>query len=221
MLPGLKNKPLLRRLKLSDFSAALSALLARSGANNDITSLSALATVPTVVATAIEAEGAAAVAAAGTLDRQYRQVAQIATFQTGAFASGTGRIPLDNTIPQSSEGDQYLSVTLTPEDSGSTLDIEVVMSCGTNVSTTAVAALFRDSGANALATTCSTMPLSADGAFELTLQFSVTAGSTAATTFKVRAGAGGGTFCINGFPNGGALFGGASCSRIKVTEYLP
>lgn len=204
-------------------SATALAYKAATGENNDITKLLALSTVPDVVATAIEAEGDAAVAAAGALDRQYRQVGQIATFQTGAFASGTTVIPGDNTIPQSTEGDQYLSVTLTPTNAGSLLVVDVLLSCGTNVPTTAVAALFRDSGAGALSVTASTMPVTGEAFVQLSLQLFVTAGSTASTTFKVRAGAtgGGGTFCVNGAPNTGAKFGGVGLSRITVTEYLP
>jgi hypothetical protein len=154
--------------------------------------------------------------------RTYRQLAQIATFQTSDFLTGTNPIPLDNTIPQSGEGDQFLSVTLTPTDAGSLLEVDVLLSCGTNVSTTAAAALFRDAGANALTATISTMPYAGDAAMQMRLHFFVTAGSTASTTFKVRAGAGGGgTLCLNGVPNTGAKFNGVESSRITVKEYLP
>lgn len=151
-----------------------------------------------------------------------RRVAQIQTFQTGAVATGTTLIPFDNTIPQSTEGDQYMSLAFTPQNASSTLEIEVLWNGSNNGAGGfyMAAALFQDSTANALCV-ASTSTFQANAPIALPFRHVMTAGTTSATTFKVRAGAiNVGTTTFNGF-NAGQLFGGVMASRITITEYLP
>jgi len=149
-------------------------------------------------------------------------IGQIQTFQTGAVATGTGNIPHDDTIPQNTEGDQFISLSITPQNASSTLEIDVVMVLASSVANPMIAALFQDSTVNALAATDTTFNL-AGSAQLVSIKHIMTAGTTSSTTFKVRAGTAvgsGATMTLNGVA-GGRLMGGVSASRITIKEYLP
>ena len=145
-------------------------------------------------------------------------VIQAVNTQSGTFSSSTTTIPLDNTIPQNTEGSEVLTATITPIASTNRLRIDVVICAGASVANNIVVGLFRDSTANAVAAATEV----ADGAGSrriITFTHFVTAGSTAATTFRVRAGlATAGTLNINGDGGGGSLFGGVMSSSITITE---
>lgn len=145
-------------------------------------------------------------------------VIQVVNTQTGAVATGTTAIPLDDTIPQNTEGDQYMSLAITPTSASSKLLIDVVAHVAhSSVNTWMTAALFQDSTANALAVGFQTNP-STDGNTEIRFAHYMTAGTTSSTTFKVRIGANGaGTTTFNG-RLGARLFGGVVASSITITE---
>jgi hypothetical protein len=95
--------------------------------------------------------------------------------------------------------------------------------CSNSAQAWLIAALFQDSTANALATGVQFMDT---GTALQTVNFSwfMTAGTTSATTFRVRAGhhtGAGGTFTFNGGNGVGQLFGGSLASSITITEYTP
>lgn len=144
-------------------------------------------------------------------------VVQVANFQTGAVATGTTTIPYDDTIPQNTEGNEYMSLAFTPESASNKLKIEVVFQGGVSVGARLSAALFQDSTANALAAAQMFVDASSGGGV-LTFTHYMTAGTTSATTFKVRAGMNSaGTTTFNG--GGGArVFGGVAASSITITE---
>lgn len=148
-----------------------------------------------------------------------KRLAQVLTTQTGTVATGTTTIPLDNTIPQNTEGDQYMSLAITPLSAGSTLEIDVAMMLSSSVANNMTAALFVDSTANALAAV-DVFQGTANGPSFVSFKHTVTSGSTSAQTFKVRAGGlNPGTTTFNG-SGGGQLFGGVIASRITIKEYL-
>jgi len=139
---------------------------------------------------------------------------------TGAVATGTTILPIDDTVPQSGEGNQYMSLAITPTDAANILVIDVVllMSSSASGATAAGAALFQDSTANALASMCGTLT---GQYFTLPYVFShvMVAGTTSATTFKVRAGNNAaGTTTFNGQISA-RLLGGVLSSSIIITEY--
>lgn len=146
-------------------------------------------------------------------------VIQSVNTQSGALATGTTIIPADDTIPQITEGDEYMTRTVTPTSAGSTLVIDVVFFgshsfAGTSLMT---AALFQDSTANALACGMGIVP-SANGQVGIKFTHTRTAGTTSPITFRVRAGSNGaGTTTFNGSA-GGRYYGGAMSSSITVTE---
>lgn len=149
-----------------------------------------------------------------------KRVYQIVNTQTGAVSTGTTVIPIDDTIPQNTEGDQFMSVSITPSNASSTLVIEVTINLSSSsANQNLIAALFQDSTANALKATYSSI---APATFVNNIYFThiMTAGTTSATTFKVRAGGQAGTTTLNGY-SGGRVLGGVMASSIVITEYLP
>ena len=54
------------------------------------------------------------------------KVVQVVNTQTGAHASATGTFPNDDTIPQITEGSQFLSLAITPASTSNKLLVEVV-----------------------------------------------------------------------------------------------
>jgi hypothetical protein len=147
-------------------------------------------------------------------------MAQIQTFQTGAVATGTTIIPSDDTIPQITEGDQYMTLAITPTNASSTLEIDVTFVASWSVGFGATAALFQDSTANAIAA-CMFFQTTPTGVNTITFKHIMTAGTTSSTTFRLRAGADrAATMTFNGYSGGRAL-GGVMSSRITIKEYLP
>jgi hypothetical protein len=163
-------------------------------------------------------------AASGTLRKssaaRIGRIAQVVIYETGAVATGTGIIPLDDTIPQSNEGDQYLAVSITPTSAASTLVVDVRLSlASSNTPAWLIAALFQDSSPNALATSVQ-FAANGNGAQTITFTHKMPAVTASATTFKVRAGANvAGTTTVNG-TNTARLFGGTFSSSITVVEVV-
>ena len=174
-------------------------------------------TVPTA------AIGTSTTAAASTAYAK-QAVGQIVTTETGAVATGTTTIPADDTIPQITEGDQYMSLAITPKSATSTLIIDVTLTLATSsASPTAsvmAAALFQDATANALAA-AGVIPVATSGTVLIKFTHVMISGTTSATTFKVRAGFGAaGTTTFNGSA-GSRLYGGVMASSIVIREVLP
>jgi hypothetical protein len=136
---------------------------------------------------------------------------------TGAVATGTTVIPFDDTVPQNTEGDQYMSQAVTPKSAANMLRVRVMVIGSTTVSDAFTATLFQDSGANALAASTS---FAATAMAQAYLAYEARAATTAATTFKVRAGGNNaGTLTFNGF-SGGRIYGGAMASFIAIDEIM-
>lgn len=146
-------------------------------------------------------------------------VVQVVNTQTGAVSTGTTTIPLDDTIPQNTEGDQYMTLAVTPTSATNKLRITVVAVAANDVAGgTLIAALFQDSTANALAAVSQGFSDANNRGVNLKLEHYMTAGTTSATTFKVRIGcSAAGTTTFNG-RNGARLFGGVAASSITIEE---
>ncbi len=170
-------------------------------------------------------------AIAGTVDDQYLTpkslhdasvvILQRVSVFDGAFNSGTTVIPSDNTIPVITEGDEYMTLAITPIRTDSKLKIDVVIFCATETTTMAATiALFQDAVVNSLAAVGQELNGTADTA-TVSFSFEKTSTTTSAQTYRIRAGkdAGGGTFNFNG-KGGTALYGGVSASSIIITEYI-
>jgi hypothetical protein len=149
-------------------------------------------------------------------------VVQVVHTQTGAVATGTTVIPIDDTIPQNTEGDEQMSLAITPTNASNILyiDVTVMASSGIAAITRVIAALFQDSTADALAAAFS-MDSNQYGGQMVNFRHKMTAGTTSATTFKVRVGLpAAGTHTFNGLA-GGRYLGGVLASSITITEVTP
>lgn len=145
-------------------------------------------------------------------------VVQVASTNYSAVATGTTLIPLDDTIPQITEGTEFMTQTITPKSVTNKLSIEAVLLVSSSASQTIIAALFQDSNANSLATTAM-FQTTATGLVSIKLTHDMVAGTTSATTFRVRVGTSGvSTVTLNG-ASSARLFGGITLSNIRITEY--
>jgi hypothetical protein len=148
------------------------------------------------------------------------KLVQTVNSQDGAVSTGTTAMVFDDSIPQSTEGDQYMSVAITPGSTSNILEIDVVVFGAKNIGAGDMGvALFKDSDTGALAAGFVRLTNNNIGNM-VTFRHRMTAPSTSAITFKVRAGANANTFTFNGI-NAGRIFGGVLASSISVKEYLP
>lgn len=146
-------------------------------------------------------------------------IIQIVNTTTGAVATGTTQIPNDDSIPQNTEGNEYMTLAITPVSATSKLKIDVVFNYAqTGVTTISAAALFQDSTANALAV-ASSVNSTASTLHQICFTHYMTSGTTSETTFKVRGGpASVETMTFNGV-TGSRKYGGVLSSSITITEY--
>src|SRR6185295_171607 len=145
-------------------------------------------------------------------------VAQIVGTGFSAVATGATTIPLDDTIPQNTEGTEFMTQSITPKSTTNILLIEIVAMLSTSTAKTAIGALFQDSTANALAAVSAYID-TGTGMRMVSLMYSMAAGTTSSTTFKFRAGPdAAATMTFNG-SSGSRLYGAISKSYIKITEY--
>lgn len=145
------------------------------------------------------------------------KILQVVSTQTGASTTGTTAIPNDDTTPQNTEGDEYMTLAVTPNDTNNKLLIIVTLQGGNSASSDFTVALFQDSTANALA--CMNTLDDGTGVYGChTFSHYMTAGTGSETTFKVRAGAStGATTTFNG-QAGSAKANGTIASSITIIE---
>ena len=146
-------------------------------------------------------------------------VVQVVNTQTGAVATGSTAMPMDDSIPQITEGTEFMTLAITPKSATNKLKIDVIGYFTNSNNNQTVAALFQDSTAGALAAGFGNLD-NGDGTPLRPIIFThyMVAGTTSATTFRVRAGfnsTGGITF--NGISSG-RMLGGVCASSITITE---
>lgn len=146
------------------------------------------------------------------------QTVQVVHTQTASHSTTTTTVPIDDTIPQNTEGKEYITLAITPTSSSNLLEIDVnLYVSNTGASSHNTVALFQDSTADALSAK-STGPRAAAEADVVSFKYRMTAGTTSATTFKVRAGGSvAGTFSMNGFSSARKL-GGVLHSTLTIRE---
>jgi hypothetical protein len=147
---------------------------------------------------------------------------QYVTTTLASASTQTATFPFDDTIPQSSEGTEIMTLTIVPQSATSTIQISVYVNMYNSVGTELIAALFMDSGTDAKAVAAEFAP--GGSMVTMALVFSETTGSTSSRTYKVRTGpsaAGGGTLTINGVAAGARRFGGVLLCRIEALEIQP
>jgi hypothetical protein len=145
-------------------------------------------------------------------------VLQVVNFQTGAVASGTTTVPFDDTIPQNTEGNEYMTLAITPTSATSKLKIEINAVFSSALGSVMVGSLFQDTTANALASSWFQQQTAGYRHF-LSFSHNMTSGTTSATTFKFRLGGNTATTTTFNGDSGNRKFGGALASSITITEY--
>jgi N-acetylneuraminic acid mutarotase len=145
-------------------------------------------------------------------------VQQVVYAGFSAVATGTTVMPNDDTIPQNTEGDQYMTLAITPKSTTNTLVIEAVAMLAASGVVIMGGAIFQDSTANALYGSQVTAFLTG-APLHWVGKHSMTAGTTSSTTFKFRAGvATAATITFNGIA-GARIFGAINKSMMRITEY--
>ena len=135
-----------------------------------------------------------------------------------AVATGTTVIPLDDTIPQITEGIEFMTLVFTPKSATNILVIEANVMLASSVANNLIAALFQGATANALAVGLSNNQ-TANSARIVNVTHSMVAGTTSGTTFRIRGGGNAaGTTTFNG-ASAARLFGAITKSTFKITEY--
>jgi hypothetical protein len=145
-------------------------------------------------------------------------VVQYVRSSLATFLTCSTVIPLDNTIPQITEGDEILTCAITPKSATNLLVIKF-HTWGT-VGNNAVAqfALFQDATANALAAVSSWASHAAEQWGEGNFSHTMVAGTVAATTLRVR---GGPHAAVNLLINGstaGIIYGGVASTTLEIWE---
>lgn len=204
--------------KLANIATAriLGRVTASSG---DIEELTA-AQVRTLAGLVIGTDVLAPDGSGAALTNMGRRLGQIQQSYSGTVATGVTAIPWDNSVPQNTEGDSYYSVSITPQNASSLLEIDVVMNLTSSATGQVTASLFKDAEASARAAASSNTVAGAGQPTQVVLKYFVSAGSTVAQLFTVRAGGTSGTTTVNG-SGGAGRFAGACISGISVKEYLP
>lgn len=136
---------------------------------------------------------------------------------SGALITTAGTImPVDDTIPQITEGDEILNCAYTGKLSNSKLEILFNGAASSTAAQTACA-LFIDSTANAQAVQMYVPNSTATGQ-GVTLAYTVTLSDTSAHTYRIRCGNNGGTAILfNGF-SAARKYGGANYTTLTLRE---
>lgn len=152
-------------------------------------------------------------------DAKPGDIIQTVRTDSAAVATGSTAIPSDDTIPQSTEGDQYLSQAITATSAANQFHVvaKLLLTNSTSVSSLAMA-LFQDAGANAIAATHVDSVAAAIPGQGL-IDYRAITSITTSTTFKVRGGGPGATTTFNG-TGGGRLYGGVINSYIEIEEVM-
>lgn len=149
----------------------------------------------------------------------YRVVQVVNTMSSGV-QTGSTVIPLDDTIPQNTEGFEVMTLAITPFDTNNKLQIDVCVTLSCASAYWGIVALFQDSTASALAAVAQYQNI---GTGMLNFKFThyMTAGTTSSTTFKVRIGPESSrTMTFNG-ASSARYFGGVMASSITIHEIIP
>jgi hypothetical protein len=135
----------------------------------------------------------------------------------GAVATGTTQTPDDDSIPQITEGTEFLSVAITPKDAANILLVECNFVCASDGTDTITVALHQDAVANARVAVGHRFG-AASFTHVQTIKHYRLAETTSAQTYRIRAGHNGAaTITFNG-ESSARKYGGASNSVLAVTE---
>jgi hypothetical protein len=149
------------------------------------------------------------------------KVIQMVYNSSATVGSTTTAFPGDDTIPQNTEGAEFITQAITPTSASNNLVIEVfVPVCEINSASYWSGAIFQDSTANALASS-TLIPTGSTYVQQFYLMHIMTAGTTSSTTFKFRYGPINTLTAYINQSSAGRLFGGIATTFLKITEIEP
>lgn len=210
---GLGNVTNDAQVKRSEYTAK-GKILVGTGAGT-FTALTVGSNEQTLVADTTQASGVKWASVGGKL-------LQEVTSESGSLVTNATTIPADNTIPQITEGSEYMTLAITPQKPTSTLIVEAHLNFGMTVANHwAIAALFNTDLAVNNALTANAMWNSMGIAQYTMLHLHKTFpahGLSVATTFRVRAGTDDGSALNFNGQGGVGLFNGTNHSTLSIRE---
>ena len=146
-------------------------------------------------------------------------IAQTIVASSTSIINVNASIPIDNTIPQITEGVSVLTLNITPKASGNLLIITYNW-CGSTSggNLNYVTALFFNAASNAFYATVDGNSRGGTGDCRQAGSIAFTAGTTSASTIQMRVGVDANNMYINGSSAGGGIFGGVSEVQLLVQE---
>jgi hypothetical protein len=148
------------------------------------------------------------------------RVLQIVESVSSSVATGSSQIPQDDTVPQITEGDEYITAAITPHSASNKLLVEFEGLFSGSASGVFIAiALFQDSFADAVAATI-VASSNINQASPVRLSHYQQASGTSLITFRVRAGGEAATVVTFNGQAGTRIFGTLSKSRLRITEIV-
>ena len=138
-----------------------------------------------------------------------------------SFFSTTALIPLDDSIPQNTEGAQVFTQAITPTSSSNFIKITVVLNISnSNSNNLHTAAVFKDSGANAIGAGWAKCVGTNAPSSPMVINFTDSPNTTSTVTYKVRVGYSGNTASTVQVNGGSGLryMGGALASGMTLQE---
>ncbi|TAL39627.1 MAG: hypothetical protein EPN97_02060 [Alphaproteobacteria bacterium] len=156
------------------------------------------------------------VAAIARADLPAGSIIQTVSATYASNADLTTTIPLDDTIPQITEGTEVVTVSITPTSASSMIEVSFCAFGSASAAAVLIAALFKDTGSNALQV--STM-VAGGGSLPdcISLTYFENAANTSARTYRIRVGLNSGTCRLNGTLTS-RMFGGAAAAYIIARE---
>ena len=147
------------------------------------------------------------------------KVVQNVFVHQGQRITGTTTVPDDDTAPQNDEGVEMMTLAITPKATNNRLLINAQAMWSHSATGMMAMSLFQDSIAAAL-TTAVHRHSATNTLYSTTLFWEMAAGTTSATTFKIRMGSNAsGNMNMNGTT--GRLYGAILCSHITIMELEP
>lgn len=139
--------------------------------------------------------------------------AEIATYSTTSAV-----IPIDNTIPQNTEGTEIISASITPKTTTNSLRVRFSISMAVGSQDNIIIAMFLNSGANAICARYSST--TANFSQLMYMEHEFVPGATTPQTVKIRVGTGSGSsLYING-NSVGRLLGGVNFGFLAIEEIV-
>jgi len=149
------------------------------------------------------------------------KVAQVVVATSNTPATTTTIIPSDDTIPQNTEGAEFITASITPTNASSTLMIEFDAWGSASTAVGLIIAFFVDSDADAIFARPQSIT-NANFQFYISGRIFVSAGSTSARTYKVRFGpSSAATVALLRTNTTASFFSTADTASFTITEILP